>query len=146
MKLKNYKIRLYEDTDILYIIDIDEQIFGRIQKFEAMTLKECLSSKKKHSFFVLEAGGTVAGYIIFNMTSGVIYRLCVYPPLWRNKLGTELLNKAKQLCESLHIWVDERNLGAQLFLKQNGFLWKETVDDEYKMFWSEINGYITKKA
>jgi ribosomal protein S18 acetylase RimI-like enzyme len=134
----NYTVRQYQDEDALFISDIDDSIVGTVPNFNVMTLGECQRYKRKHSFFVFQLkNSSVVGYIIFNMYQKKIYQIAVYEPTQRCGIGTILVDKAKQFCEELSLWVDEYNVGAQIFLRENGFLWKETVDGEYRMKWQD---------
>lgn len=100
---------------------------------------------------VLTVGHEVAGYLMYTigMKVVVVNQIAVAPRFWRRGYATQLLDNLKKSLSkmpqsSIGATVAERNLGAQLLFRKNGFQWfrtesnKVSRQDAYLMHWRQM--------
>ena len=92
------------------------------------------SDSRNHVSKVAATGSLITGVILYvvRQDSLVIEDLCVREGQRRQGIGSELIGEAKETAhklgrETITIIVDEANVDAQLFLKNLGFQWTQTI-------------------
>lgn len=77
--------------------------------------------------YVFEQSGIINGFI--GLSGNNIKGIFVRPGAQSQGIGTQLLNKAKQLNSTLRLTVYKKNIRAAAFYKRNGFrILKESAD------------------
>jgi len=143
----NVHIRWLIKRDIPEVLEIEEKSFPY-----AWTEDDLLSCLRPYHTIglVAEYHEKVAGFIIYKLckTSLRLVNLAVHPQYRRLGIGTLLVSKTLDKLSGhgrnrLIVDIDERNLGGQLFLAEQGFLATKTFpgrcpngDDAYRMEFS----------
>ena len=127
---KKVNFRTVKPTEFDLITDFDKDSFYR-----EMTEKEFNSSlyTKKLSIKIIEYNEEPIGYFVikFLKDTYVIVRMTIDKNLRRMGVGTRIFDLIKKKLNlayrhTINVFVDERNLEAQLFLQSNDFMWIST--------------------
>jgi ribosomal protein S18 acetylase RimI-like enzyme len=128
-KIMNVEIRWMERADIQECAEIEQ-----VNTSKALTawteddFKNELSRDKDTAGQVLEVGGKVVGFFVYVLQTKqiILLHMAVAKSMQRKGLGSIMLNKLKRKLrhgrrERIIVPVRETLLGAQLFMKANGF-------------------------
>jgi ribosomal-protein-alanine N-acetyltransferase len=112
------RIREFKIEDIDKIIDIEQQAFPKTSYSKEVFVNYAKNSP--HTFLVVEIGGSVVGYIIFDM-KGHIHSTAVQPTYRRKGLGKMLFMHALRYAKT-RLWLEVRskNSPAIEFYKRLG--------------------------
>lgn len=131
---KTVSLRFMIERDYQYILDIEKESFDY-----PWTEKDIIKNKKIKDVLLLvaEYQEIIVGYIIFkvNKNSITIIRLAVHPDYRYKKIGTKLLDFAKQKLNKnrteIKIRINERLVDGQMFFKKLGFICTDILKDFY---------------
>lgn len=143
----NSCIRSMIRRDLPKVLSIERQSFEFPWSAEDFDLWR---SRRIH--MVCEVGDTILGYSVYELLDGRLDLLnfAVHPKFRRRGFGSQMISRLitrlpNARRRDVRIWIRERNLPAQLFLRHHGFLcravrrgwYEETDEDALGFVWSQ---------
>ena len=124
-------IRAFRIEDLHDIMEIERQAFPKSVYPKALILE--YARKYPSGFIVLETGGKVAGYLIYDEQEGHIFSMAVKPSRRRQGLGRMLVMHARNHAEG-KLWLEVRskNRGAVGFYERLGMRIRGRVPGYYE--------------
>lgn len=144
MKTIKSDVRWILRRDMPVVLDIEKRSFS-----DPWTEEEFIGFLREPGGIgnVIEHDDQIVGYILFDLMPGRIYvaNMAVDPKYRRMGLGSKLIDKIKRKLTDvgrnrISTHVNERNLGAQLFLREHGFRCERIEKGMYDK--SDLDAYL----
>lgn len=118
MTAETVEIRRLVSSDLDGVMEIERQAAPK--STYPRRVVEWYASRYPETFLVLEAEGTLAGYIVFG-TDGHVFSMAIRPELRRRGLGRMLMDRARATVGG-RLWLEVRtkNRGAVAFYRALG--------------------------
>lgn len=134
MTMKTCKLRFIAPSDWPEVMDIERNSFD----YPWMEIEfRRLVRQEETTCLVAELDCEVIGYVVYSRMAGGIFinNIAVHEKYRRGGVASEMLRAVKGRIHGrwnyLFTYVSEYSLGAQLFLKSQGFSWTETIKDYF---------------
>jgi ribosomal-protein-alanine N-acetyltransferase len=124
-------IRPFRGEDIDDIMEIERRAFPKSAYSKALILE--YAGKYPDGFVVVQTGGEVAGYLIYDQREGHVFSMAVKPSHRRKGLGTRLFTHARTRVKG-KLWLEVRskNRGAVHFYESLGMKIRGKVPGYYE--------------